>query len=556
MLPFKFPFYGNKYNYVAIGSNGGIYFVDQYLTLGNNCIPASPFGIQSLIAVYWDDLYPNYNGTDNVYVAIVGEAPNRIFVVQWEDVMHCCSDSRGRVTCQAQLFEGSGDILLLYADPSLEAGSEATVGIQRDSSVGLNYLCNEARLHPGLAVLFKYQPACPTTWDVYFGTDPNAMELIGSDLTKPFCDPTPEPGQTLNRGTRYYWQVTAKNCCGAIDANNWTFATVNTPPVADPGDDQTVECACNTQQGTQVTLDSTGSSDAEGTPLTCTWTGPFLESPVQGAAPTVTLDSGCPGEYVITLIVNDGIDDSEPNEVMITVVDTTPPDINCPANLTLECPADTSVEATGSATASDTGGGVTVTHSDQRQQSCGNAGTLARTWTATDESGNSSDCVQTITIVDTTPPEFEFSVTPSFLWPPSHMMVEITPSWTVSDDCDAQPQVSLVGIVMSEDDNNIGDGQTTGDIEIGEDDSIYVRSERSGANSGRIYTITYQAVDDCGNATVRSATVSIPHDFKVLASIADRWLRSGPTGSIQVDFNRDGIVNLTDFARFAENWIK
>jgi hypothetical protein len=109
---------------------------------------------------------------------------------------------------------------------------------------------------------------------------------------------------------------------------------------------------------------------------------------------------------------------------------------------------------------------------------------------------------------------------------------------------------------MSEDDNSVGDGHTTGDIEIGEGGQIYVRSERSGANNGRIYTITYQAVDDCGNVTIRSATVSIPHDFKVLARIANRWLLSGREGTIQVDFNDDGIVNLADFARFAQNWIK
>jgi hypothetical protein len=239
-----------------------------------------------------------------------------------------------------------------------------------------------------------------------------------------------------------------------------------------------------------------------------------------------------------------------------TIVDTTPPAIICPQDVTLECPADTSVEANGSATAGDTCGTVTIIHSDQWQPSCGNAGILARTWTATDQCGNSSSHVQTITVVDTIPPQFQFSVSPTLLWPPSHKMVEITPSWTVSDKCDTEPQVSLVGIVMSEDDNTIGDGHTTGDIEIGDGGEIYVRSERSGVNSGRIYTITYQAVDDCGNVTLRSAAVSIPHDFKILARIADRWLLSSSTGSIPVDLNGDGIVNLADFAKFAENWIK
>ncbi len=475
-LPFQFSYYGRKYDQVAIQSNGTIYFVDRNMYYWNCCIPCDAgVSVDRFISVCWDDLYPDRYGDDNVYFAVAGEAPNRIFVVQWENVRYLGTDSR--VTCQVQLFEGSGDILMLYLDPGAEAGLSATVGIQRDFSSGLNYQCNERGLHPGLAILFKYEPPCPTTWDVYFGTEPNALELIGSDLTEQRFDPTPEPGETLRRGMRYYWQVVAKNCCGAVDGNDWSFSTENTPSVADAGDEQTVECLCNTEQGTQVTLDGTRSSDADGTPLTYTWTGLFHESPAQGATPTVTLDSGCPDEYVITLIVNDGIEDSEPNDVLITVL-------------------------------------------------------------------------------DTTQPEFEFSVAPTFLWPPSHKMVEITPSWTVSDECDASPEVSLVSIVMSEDDDTIGDGHTTGDIEIGDDGSIYVRSERSGPNNSRLYTITYQAVDDSGNVTVRSATVSIPHDMRVLARIVDRWLWVGQAGSIPVDLNGDGTVNLTDFAIFAENWIK
>jgi hypothetical protein len=240
----------------------------------------------------------------------------------------------------------------------------------------------------------------------------------------------------------------------------------------------------------------------------------------------------------------------------ITVIDTTPPDINCPADVTLECPADTSVEANGSATAGDTCGAVTIGHSDEWQPGCGNTGTLTRAWTATDECGNSSSCVQTITVVDTTGPEFEFSVSPTFLWPPSHKMVEIIPSWTVSDECDASPDVSLVSVVANEGDDIIGDGHTSDDIIIGDDGSIFVRSERSGSSTGRIYTITYQAVDDCGNETIRSATVGIPHEFKLLARMGERWLWRNHTGNLPEDLNSDGIVNLKDIAIFASNWIQ
>ena len=134
-------------------------------------------------------------------------------------------------------------------------------------------------------------------------------------------------------------------------------------------------------------------------------------------------------------------------------------------------------------------------------------------------------------------------------------MVLITPSWTVSDDSDPSPEVSLVSIVANEGDDTIGDGHTSDDIQIGEDGSIYLRSERSGTSDERVYTITYQAVDECGNTTLRSAAVSIPHDFKVLARITSRWLWAGP-GRIPEDLNGDGFVNLRDIAIFANNWIQ
>ncbi|MHC4308695.1 MAG: hypothetical protein ACYSSN_02005, partial [Planctomycetota bacterium] len=126
----------------------------------------------------------------------------------------------------------------------------------------------------------------------------------------------------------------------------------------------------------------------------------------------------------------------------------------------------------------------------------------------------------------------------------------------VSDDSDPSPEVSLVSVVANEGDNTIGDGHTSNDIHIGEDGSIYLRSERSGTGNDRVYTITYEAVDDCGNVAVSSATVSIPHDFRLLARIAFRWLWAGPAGRIPEDLNDDGNVNFADIAKFAENWTK
>ncbi len=100
------------------------------------------------------------------------------------------------------------------------------------------------------------------------------------------------------------------------------YATVkynqNTPPVADAGPDQTVECTSSS--GAFVTLDGSRSSDPDGDPLTYSWTGPFGSA--TGVSLTVTYE---PSDSNATLVVNDGTVDSDPDTVMIKVQDTTAP---------------------------------------------------------------------------------------------------------------------------------------------------------------------------------------------------------------------------------------
>jgi len=122
----------------------------------------------------------------------------------------------------------------------------------------------------------------------------------------------------------------------------------------------------------------------------------------------------------------------------------------------------------------------------------------------TDNAGESDTDVVIITVQDTTPPQFTLSVTPTILWPISKRMIKITPTWTVTDLCDPNPIVSLLNIKTSE--------PADGDIQTDPDGSIYLRAWRSGTGAGRVYTITFQAVDDSGNSAQSSATVTVPHD--------------------------------------------
>jgi hypothetical protein len=282
-LPFSFDFYGAIHNQVAVGSNGTVHFVDRYMTLGNQCMPASVSGINEFIALYWDDLYPS--GSENVYYKVVGSAPNRILVVQWENVRHYGSSSSG-VTAQAQLFENAGDILLLYADPSSEAGAGGTVGIQRDSGCGLQYSCNQQNLRSGLAVLFtRGDVPCnsSTTYDVYFGTDPNSMELICDDICETTCDPTPEDGSLLDQPcVTYYWQVIVENQCGITEGDIWSFTTegvCNQDPNCSGAFPSVSLIWPPNHKLADIEID--GVTDPDGDPVSITITGITQDEPVQ-----------------------------------------------------------------------------------------------------------------------------------------------------------------------------------------------------------------------------------------------------------------------------------
>jgi hypothetical protein len=115
-------------------------------------------------------------------------------------------------------------------------------------------------------------------------------------------------------------------------------------------------------------------------------------------------------------------------------------------------------------------------------------------------------------ILDHVPPELTVSVTPTLLWPVNHEMIEITPTITVTDNRDPEPDVTFGGVTSDEGENAIGDGNTSPDIFVDADGRIFLRAERSGLGDGRVYTLTWSARDAAGNTTTRSVDVTVPHD--------------------------------------------
>ena len=109
------------------------------------------------------------------------------------------------------------------------------VATMADNVVGINifafdfgYFTGDVPLlyHNAIFWLLGTTEPCPTTWDVYLGTDPGAMSLVCEDLTEPVCDPG-----LLEGGVTYYWQVIAENCCGQTEGPIWSFTTATCPEI-------------------------------------------------------------------------------------------------------------------------------------------------------------------------------------------------------------------------------------------------------------------------------------------------------------------------------------
>jgi hypothetical protein len=152
--------------------------------------------------------------------------------------------------------------------------------------------------------------------------------------------------------------------------------------------------------------------------------------------------------------------------------------------------------------------------------------------------------------LDKTPPTFELDGLRDTLWPPDHKMVKVATVTNVADSADPSPtvdiRVSSTDVFTGKDKDKNKDeknkhkqqGEKDGkdgdkhkdreddDAEHGgnrhaadwkvrkADDTweVWVRAERSGDSTDRVYTITATVTDKAGNQATDSHTVLVPHD--------------------------------------------
>lgn len=207
------------------------------------------------------------------------------------------------------------------------------------------------------------------------------------------------------------------------------------------------------------------------------------------------------GTTTITWIAIDAHGNESSATQQVTVSDETAPVMSCPANVDVNAAAGScSATVNVAATATDNCGNATVSGSRSDGQALTApypVGTTTIQWTAMDAAGNTTSCMQTITVRDAQAPVISnASANPSTI-PANGAMVDVLIGYETADNC----------------------GLVTTTLASGDPDVVIVDNHRVQvlADSARVYTIVITAVDARGNSSNATLTVHVAEDTSALS---------------------------------------
>ena len=246
---------------------------------------------------------------------------------------------------------------------------------------------------------------------------------------------------------------------------------------------------------------------------------------------TVTVTDNLPGAMVMcvpptgstfpvgtTVVVCSAIDlagNHSTNGFTVTVQDREKPVLNVPANITVVAEAGKlSAVIDYTATATDNSGSVAVVCVPPS----GTAfpiGVTTVTCTAIDDAGNVATGSFTVTVISGTQPPGSCWVVPSKpVLCPTGKMIPVS-LWLTQKDFKKKlkfSSVRIVSVTSNEPETGLSPDDIGPDWQIVDADKLKLklRAERGDNGTGRIYTITVEAMDPKGNVSTCTATVTVP----------------------------------------------
>lgn len=132
-IGFNFVYLGVSYSQVRINTNGWMSFelMGDDETSWDNTLLFEPIMPVTVVAPWWDDLLAD--GTSAITYKTEGTAPNRVFTVQWKDLLSFHTGSTSRLNFQAKLYETTHTVEFHYGNintGSFAATEGASIGIK------------------------------------------------------------------------------------------------------------------------------------------------------------------------------------------------------------------------------------------------------------------------------------------------------------------------------------------------------------------------------------------------------------------------------------------
>ena len=461
-------------------SSTGCYTVLRLLTLTDDC--GNSTQIEQYITVE-DNTPPVYQGPGQISIPaeeydVDGAYPPDVVWAypvdsEWESFpIGYIDDCSGFFTCTAEDFPISGGCAN-QPHPAYNGESATYLRLLTITDLCGNSSTAEViiNLIDDDAPVFDFVPAdaeFTCSEDVVL-LDPTYYDLVDENVVLEYSEEMTDLGCANNYVLVRHWTIT-DNCDNSTEAEQTITVNDNVAPSID-AEAQSLLLECAGTAANEMAL-ADWVANLAGAAASDNCIGDVTWSTVP-ANPALSDDCGETGSVTVTFVATDDCGNSSETTATFTVEDTTAPEFtSVPADYTAECSDEHPLE---NATASDACGDVTIVEvADTTAGDCAQEYIVVRTFTATDECGNSTSASQTITIQDTTAPELTI---------PADYTAECSDEHPL-DDATAEDNCGMATIEMSAD--TVWSCTSTYEV-----------------------TRTFTATDECGNSTTASQVINI-----------------------------------------------